>query len=157
MPLASFLLSSSYRLPTGFDLCQRRTFVKILCNVGIKNIAVVLCHFQRGVTQQLLERKGVSAAVHQILPGKSVAEQVCSRLRHASALVVSGDSLSQGTFCKLFAALIAEKVILRRPAAYLLIFPQDRHHLAAKRDDLNLLVFVVAGDNLMCYETIRYP
>ena len=36
---------------TGFDLCQRRTFVKVLCNVGIKDIAVVLCHFQRGVTQ----------------------------------------------------------------------------------------------------------
>ena len=149
MPLASFLLSSSYRLPTGFDLCQRRTFVKVLCNVGIKDIAVVLCHFQRGVTQQLLKRKGISAAVHQILPGESMAEQVRSRLRHPSALVVTGDSLTQGTFCKLFAALIAEKVILRRPAAYLLIFPQDRHHLAAKRDDLNFLVFVVAGDNPM--------
>ena len=149
MPLASFLLSSSYRLPTGFDLCQRRTFIEVLCNVGIKNIAVVLCHFQRGVTQQLLECKGVSAAVHQILPGKGMAEQVRSRLRYPSALVVTGDSLTQGTFCKLFAALIAEKVILRRPAAYLLIFPQDRHHLAAKRDDLNFLVFVVAGDNLM--------
>ena len=94
MPLASFLLSSSYRLPTGFDLCQRRTFVKILCNVGIKNVAVVLCHFQRGMTQQLLKRKGVSSAVHQILPGKGMAEQVRSRLRHASALVVTGDSLT---------------------------------------------------------------
>ena len=108
MPLASFLLSSSYRLPTGFDLCQRRTFIEVLCNVGIKDIAVVLCHFQRGVTQQLLERKGVSAAVHQVLPGESVAEQVRSRLRHPSALVVTGDSLTQGTFRKLFAALIAE-------------------------------------------------
>ena len=94
MPLASLLLSSSYGLPTGFDLCQRRTFIEVLCNVGIKDIAVVLRHFQRGVTKQLLERKGVSAAVHQILPGESVAEQVRSRLRHASALVVTGDSLT---------------------------------------------------------------
>ena len=112
MPLASFLLSSSYRLPTGFDLCQRRTFIKVLGNVGIKDIAVVLCHFQRGVTQQLLERKGVSAAVHQVLPGESVAEQVRSRLRHPSALVVTGDSLTQGTFRKLFAALIMELVAI---------------------------------------------
>lgn len=152
MPLASLLLSSSYRLPTGFDLCQRRTFVKVLCNVGIKDIAVVLCHFQRGVTQQLLERKGVSAAVHQVLPGEGVTEQVRSRLRHSSALVVTGDSLTQGAFCKLFAALIAEKVILRRPAAYLLILPQNRHHLAAKGNDLYFLVFVVAGDNLMLFQ-----
>ena len=108
MRLAAFLLSSSYCLPPGFDLCQRRTFVKILGNVGIKNIAVVLCRFQRGVPQQLLERKGVSAAVHQILSGKGMAEQVRSRLRHASAMVVTGDSLTQGTFRKLFAALIAE-------------------------------------------------
>ena len=80
MPLASFLLSSSYRLPTGFDLCQRRTFIEVLCNVGVKDIAVVLCHFQRGVNKQLLERKGVSAAVHQILAGKSMTEKVCPRL-----------------------------------------------------------------------------
>ena len=99
-----------------------------------------------------MERKGVSAAVHQVLSGESVAKQVRSRLRYPSALVVTGDSLTQGTFCKLFAALIAEKVILRRPAAYLLILPQDRHHLAAKRDDLNLFVFVVAGDNLMLFQ-----
>ena len=81
-----------------------------------------------------------------------MAEQVRSRLRHPSALVVTGDSLTQGTFCKLFAALIAEKIILRRPAAYLLILPQDRHHLAAKRDDLNLLVFIMTGDNLMLFQ-----
>ena len=77
MPLASFLLSSSYRLPTGFDLCQRRTFIEVLCNVGVKDIAVVLCHFQRGVTQQLLKRKGVSAAVHQILPSKGQGMVLC--------------------------------------------------------------------------------
>ena len=88
------------------------TFIEVLCNVGIKDIAVVLCHFQRGVTQQLLECKGVSAAVHQILPGKGMAEQVRSRLRHPSDLVVTGDSLTQGAFCKLFAALIMELVAI---------------------------------------------
>lgn len=75
MRIAYLLLSSSYGLLAGFDLCQRRTFIEVLCNVGVKDIAVVLCRFQRGVTQQLLERRGVSAAVHQILPGKGVAEQ----------------------------------------------------------------------------------
>ena len=79
-----------------------------LTAVAMDDVAVVLCHFQRGMTQQLLKRKGVSSAVHQILPGKGMAEQVRSRLRHPSALVVTGDSLTQGTFCKLFAALIAE-------------------------------------------------
>ena len=152
MPLASFLFSSSYRLPTGFDLRQRGELVVVSGNVGIKDVAVDFRGFQRGVTQQLLERKGVSAAVHQILAGKSMTEKVRSRLRETSALVVAGNSLTQGAFCELFAALIAKQVVFRRPAADLLILPQDRHHLTAKGNDLNFLVLVVAGNDLMLFQ-----
>ena len=108
--------------------------------------------FYEYFSKQLLERKGVSAAVHQILAGERMAEKVCSRLRESSALVVTGDSLTQGTFCELFAALVTKQVVLRRPAADLLILPQDRHHLTAKGDNLNFLVFVVAGDDLMLFQ-----
>ena len=151
MPLASFLFSSSYRLPTGFDLRQRGELVVVSGNVGIKDVAVDFRCFQRGVTQQLLERKGVSAAVHQILAGESVAEKVRSRLRESSALVVAGDALTQGALCELAAALIAKQVIFRRPAAYVLILPQNRRHLTAKGNDLNFFVLVVSSDDLMLF------
>ena len=75
MPLASFLFSSSYSLPTGFDLRQRGELVVVSGNVGIKDVAVDFRGFQRGVPQQLLERKGVSAAVHQILAGGGVGQK----------------------------------------------------------------------------------
>ena len=152
MPLASFLFSSSCRLPTGFDLCQRGELVVVSGNVGIKDVAVDFCGFQCGVTQQLLESKGVSAAVHQILAGESMAEKVRPCLRETSALVVAGDPLTQGALCELSAALVTKQVILRRPTAYLLILPQDRHHLTAKGNDLNSLVLVVAGDDLMLFQ-----
>ena len=152
MPLASFLFSSSYYLPTGFDLCQRGELIIVSGNVGIKDVAVDFRGFQRGVTQQLLEGKGVSAAVHQILAGKSMTEKMRSRLRETSALVVACDALTQGALCELSAALVTKQVILRRPATYLLILPQDRHHLTAKGNDLNFLVFVVAGNDLMLFQ-----
>jgi hypothetical protein len=50
MPLASFLFSSSYCLPTGFDLCQRGEFIVVSGNVSIEDVAVDFCGFQRGVT-----------------------------------------------------------------------------------------------------------
>ena len=87
MPLASFLFSSSYCLPTGFNLSQRGEVIIVSGNVGIKDVAVDFRGFQRGVTQQLLERKGVSAAVHQILAGERVAEKVCPRLRDSPARI----------------------------------------------------------------------
>ena len=152
MPLASFLFSSSYRLPTGFDLRQRGELVVVSGNVGIKDVAVDFRCFQRGVTQQLLERKGVSAAVHQILAGESMAEKVRPRLRETSALIVAGNALTQGALRELSAALVAKQVVLRRPAADLLILPQDRYHLTAKGNDLNFLVLVVAGDDLMLFQ-----
>ena len=70
MPLASFLFSSSYCLPTGFNLSQRGEVIIVSGNVGIKDVAVDFRGFQRGVTQQLLERKGVSAAV-LLAPGEN--------------------------------------------------------------------------------------
>ena len=108
MSLASFLFSSSYHLPTGFDLRQRGEVIIVSGNVGIEDVAIDFRGFQRGVTQQLLEGKGVAAAVHQILAGERVAEKVCPRLRDSSALVVAGNSLTQCTFCELFSTLVAK-------------------------------------------------
>lgn len=51
MPLASFLFSSSYHLPTGLDLRQRGELVVVSGNVGIKDVAVDFRGFQRRVTQ----------------------------------------------------------------------------------------------------------
>ena len=89
MPLASFLFSSSYRLPTGFDLRQRGELVVVSGNVSIKDVAVDFRGFQRGVTQQLLERKGVSSAINQIFPRKRMTEQVYACLLNAPPLIVA--------------------------------------------------------------------
>lgn len=55
-------------------LRQRGKVVVVLDNVLIEYLAVVLGHFQRGMSQKFLERKGISPAVHQILSGKGMAE-----------------------------------------------------------------------------------
>lgn len=60
-------------------LCQRRKPVKALGNIRIIDVAIMLCHFQRRVSQQLLERERISSAVHQVFPGKGMTEQMNRR------------------------------------------------------------------------------
>ena len=102
--------------------------------------------------QQLLEREGIAAAVHQILAGKSMPKKVCACLGNTSALVVARDSLTQRVVCKLLTALIAEKEIIRCTATNKLILPQDLYHLTAKRDYLNLPVLVMPCQDLPLFQ-----
>ena len=60
----------------GAELFQGRECVKAIGNVRIEDGAVSLCHFQGGVSQELLQGKGIPAAVYKILPGKGMAECV---------------------------------------------------------------------------------
>ena len=46
------------------DLRERGKVVVILCNVGIEDRAIMLCHFQRAMSHQLLERKRIATAIN---------------------------------------------------------------------------------------------
>ena len=96
-----------------------------------------------------MESKGVSAAVHQIFAGKSVAKEMRTCFRDASALIIAGNSLAESAFIQLIAAFVAEQIVLRQAAANLLILAKNTYHLPTQGDNLNLLVFVVASKNLV--------
>ena len=57
-------------------MLQGRELVVVLYNVSVKDSAVMLCHIQGTVSQELLQGKGIPAAVYKILPGKGMAECV---------------------------------------------------------------------------------
>ena len=89
-------------------LCQRRKSVKALGNVRIIDIAIMLCHFQRRVSQQLLERERISSAVHQVFPGKGMTEQMNRRFFDPSAVIVVRNRKTQSIFRQHSSVFITE-------------------------------------------------
>ena len=89
-------------------LCQRRKSVKALGNVRIIDIAIMLCHFQRRVSQQLLERERISSAVYQVFLGKGMTEQVNRRFFDPSAVIVVRNRKTQGIFRQHSSVFITE-------------------------------------------------
>ena len=78
------------------QLRQRGKSVKVLGNVRIVNSAIVLRHGKGGMPKELLEHERIAAAVHQILAGKGVAEQVNTGFLNATRTVIVGDCKPQG-------------------------------------------------------------
>ena len=60
-------------------------------DVIIEQIAVVVSHFQCGVTHEPLKGKRIAAAIHQILAGKGVTKRMDRSPFHASGSVVLYD------------------------------------------------------------------
>ena len=89
-------------------LCQRRKSVKALGNVRIINIAIMLCHFQRRVSQQLLERERITTAVYQVFPRESVPEQMDGGLFYSAMIVIMRDGKAQSIFRQHLSVFIAE-------------------------------------------------
>lgn len=79
-----FFLTSTHSFKRGEG-------IKPIGKVSIINGAVVFCHFQGRMSQQLLEGKGVSSAVQQILSGKGMAEHVDGSLFNASLVVITSN------------------------------------------------------------------
>ena len=73
------------------ELRERGTQIKIPGNVAVKNGAIMFRHLKRGMSEQVLERKSIAAAVHQIFPGERVAEHVNTCFQNASFVVVVCD------------------------------------------------------------------
>ena len=65
-------LSSLYLLFGLVHLCERGKTVEVLGNIRIIDGAVVLCHFQSAMTQQLLEHKCITTAINKVFPGKGM-------------------------------------------------------------------------------------
>ena len=81
----------------GFHLFQRGKRIKIFRNVRVEDFAIVFCHIKRTVSEQLLERKRITAAINQIFPCKRVSEQVDARFRQPSPCVVAFNTVPQGS------------------------------------------------------------
>ena len=87
---------SAYFLARFTELCERGTQIIIPGNVAVKDGAIMLCHLERGMSEQVLKCKSVAAAVHQIFPGKCMAEHVNTRFQNASLVVIICDCQLQG-------------------------------------------------------------
>ena len=91
-------LLSVYPFAWLTELRERGTQIIIPGNVAVKNGAIMLRHSKRGMSKQVLERKRITTAVHQIFPGERVAEHVNTCFQHASFVVVVCDGQFQGVF-----------------------------------------------------------
>lgn len=69
-------------------LCERGTQVIIAGNITVKNGAIMLRHLERGMTEQVLKCKSIAPAVHQIFPGKRMAEHMDTRFQNAPLVIV---------------------------------------------------------------------
>lgn len=78
------------------ELCERGTQIIIPGNVAVKNGAIMLCHLERGMSEQMLERKSVAAAVHQIFSGERVTEHMNTCFQNAPLVVIVRDCQLQG-------------------------------------------------------------
>lgn len=90
---------------------KRGKVIKPIGKVSVIDGAVVFCHFQGRMSQQLLEGKGVSSAVQQILSGKGMAEHVDGSLFNASPVIIPGDSVSQSVLGHHLPMLCAKQVV----------------------------------------------
>jgi len=140
---AAFFLLFAYSFLIVAHLSERGVHVIVFGDVGIVEGAVMLGHPQGTVSHELLEGKGIAAAVHEILAGEGVAEFVDGGAFYAAAFVIAGDGMTQPVFCEHLPVNIAEKIVLRPAFAYAHVLLQNVCHDAAKGDGLNPAVFVV--------------
>ena len=78
------------------ELRERGTQIKIPGNVAVKNGAIMFRHLERGMSEQVLERKRITTAVHQIFPGKCVTEHMNTCFQNAPLVVIVRDCQFQG-------------------------------------------------------------
>ena len=59
-------------------------------------VQLMLRHLKRGMSEQVLERKRITTAVHQIFPSKRVAEHVNTCFQNAALMVIVRNCQFQG-------------------------------------------------------------
>ena len=113
----------------GIHLSERTKAVEIPCYVRVEDIAVMLCHIKRTVSQQLLERKSITAAIDKIFASERMPEQVNACFLNSTLAVVMYNAVAQSVFRELFAVIAAKEIVFRLAAAYAHILPQNTDHL----------------------------
>lgn len=150
------MLLTPFMFPSGLFpnalllLCELRQWGKVvvaICQIRIVDSAIMFCHGKGAVSQQLLEHKGIPAAIHKVLSGKGVAEQVDACSGNAPPMIIFFDCASQSVFRHHFAVDRTEQIVFRSAATNDHIFRQNLHHLAAQRNRLQFSCFGVAVDN----------
>ena len=89
-------LLSVYPFARLTELRERGTQIIIPGNVAVKNGAIMFRHLECRMSEQMLERKSIAAAVHQIFPGKCMAEHMNTCFQNAALMVIVRDSQFQG-------------------------------------------------------------
>ena len=89
-------LLSVYPFARLTELRERGTQIIIPGNVAVKNGAIMLRHLERGMSEQVLKRKSIAPAVHQIFPGERVAEHMNTRFQNTPLVVIICDCQFQG-------------------------------------------------------------
>ena len=82
-------------------LCELRQWGKVviaICQIRIVDSAIMFRHGKSAVPKQLLEHKGIPAAIHKVLSGKGVAEQVDACSGNAPPMIIFLDCASQSIF-----------------------------------------------------------
>ena len=89
-------LLSVYPFARLTELRERGTQIIIPGNVAVKNGAIMLRHLECGMSEQMLERKSIAAAVHQIFPGECMTEHMNTCFQNAALVVIVRDCQFQG-------------------------------------------------------------
>lgn len=104
-------------------------------------------HFQRGMTQEFLEHKRITAAINEVFTGESMAEKVKGGFLYTPASVVALNGKPQGVGGEHFAVFITEKVITISAAARFTVISENTNHLRAEGDYLNFVRFGMSEYN----------
>ena len=164
MPFVQFLIFRKFYLVATMRPCfrfgdflflssahsfKRGEGIKPIGKVSVINGAIVFCHFQGRMSQQLLEGKGVSSAVQQILSGKGMSEHVDGSLFNASPVIIPNDSVPQSVLRHHFPMLCAKQVVRLFACSDPHVFFQTQGKGRAQGDDLNSAGLSVAENDLL--------
>ena len=97
--------------------------------------------------QELLQSKGISATINQILSGNGVAEQMDACLLDSPPRVIPCYGLPQTVLRQLRASFCAKEEISRLPASVPQILPQNGYHGTTKGNDLGFPALCVAVEH----------
>lgn len=89
-------LLSVYPFARLTELRERGTQIIIPGNVAVKNGAIMFRHLKRGMSEQVLERKRITTAVHQIFPGERMTEHMNTCFQNAALMVIVRNCQFQG-------------------------------------------------------------
>ena len=108
----------------------------------------MLCHFQSGVSQYLLEHQSVATTIHKIFASEGVSIEMCAGFVYTTGLVMASHGQSQTIHGQHTTILVTEQVILWLASPNGHILTQYGHHQGAEGNSLDFAVFVMTQQDL---------